>query len=152
MKLVIFEGTPEELQSASSFLNLGTQAVGGVTPKVADATDAAPSTAVEPVALTEDVAKAFLTRRPLPKTQKDVLRVIKKARNAGVTTSELARELGCADDIVKGAMRAFGKRAAHTEGWPKNRKAFKRTWEGKENRYHLLPEVRAVLESGAVPL
>jgi hypothetical protein len=158
MKLMIFEGSSEELKSAAPLLGLDPRAVanagahGSSTVAVVPSAPPASAAAIEGGKLTEEVATVFLTRRALPKTQRDVLRAIKNANGAGITSSELAKQIGCGVDMVKGAMRSFGKKAAHTEGWPEKLPAFIRTWEGSENRYRLHPEILSVLESGKVPL
>lgn len=102
--------------------------------------------------LTTAVAEIFLTRRPLAKNQKEVLKAVLAASDAGVTSSALSETIGCDIDMIKGAMRSFGKRAAHTEGWPSGLKSFDSNWTGTEVCYRLHQAVRDVLTSNRVEL
>lgn len=157
MKFVKFEGTVEELQAAYLLLVDGEaqqdvkkepplQPSAAIIPPVSAAAEIREANGV----LTEAVAEALLTRRPLTKTQLAVLKTIFDAGDKGVTTSEMANLIGCEPATIKGSMRSFGKRVAHTNGWPTDLEAFDRVWLGVENRYRLHPAIRAVIKSGRV--
>jgi hypothetical protein len=129
-----FEGTVEEFRAAHSLLNFDLQDAGK------QAMPDQPSPTSSPLAfpnvdaneeLTYEVAEVFLTRRPLTKNQKNVLKNVLNAGAPGITSSEIAQNIGCE---------------------PEKLQAFVRKWEGSENRYRLHPAVRAVLQSGHIVL
>jgi len=153
---IIFEGTPEEFKAAQPWLPAelqGSSATETARPMAMPVstfpTPASPGSAEE---LSEEAAALYLTRRPFTKTQKAVMKGVFKAGDAGITSSELAELIGCDPATVKSAMRSFGKRVAHTDGWPEDLQAFARNWEGTQNRYRHHPAIRTLLESGRVPL
>lgn len=149
MKLFKFEGTAEELQVAYSLLaddavakNLGNETP--IPPKPMPIPSAEPEKTGE---LTEEVAVAFLTRRPLPKNQHAIIKTLFAVEDGqGLKSSELAATIGCTVAEIQGSMRAFGKRAAHTQGWPSGVRAFQRKWLGSEMSYRLHPVVHAVFD------
>lgn len=152
MKFVKFEGTVEELQAAYPFLTdaVTENSEHPVPPQPIPT----PSTkADKPSEVTEEAAELFLKRRPFPKNQVAILKALLNANeDQGLKSSELATSIGCTVTEVQGSMRAFGKRAAHTEGWPVGRKAFKWKWLGSEMLYRLHPAMRTVLMSGRASL
>jgi hypothetical protein len=154
-----FEGTPEEFQAAYPLLNADLQ--DGNLEKSTDLSSTPTvtlSTKVDeaPTELTEAIAEAFLTKRPFNKVQKGVIQGIMDAGDVGITSSKLAGIIGCEPKTIKSTMRWFGKRVAHTPGWPKKKGKsigiFSQAWEGTENRYRLRVPMRVVLESGRVKL
>lgn len=150
MKFVKFEGTVEELQAAYGLLNYSVEETTNRTPLT---TQMPLDDSKEKDELTEEAIVQFFTRRPLTKTQAAVIKTIFNAEDdVGVKSSELAKLIKCPIATVKSSMRSFGKRVAHTKGWPTNIEAFNRKWLGSENVYRLHPEVRAALKSGHVTL
>ncbi|WP_250537424.1 hypothetical protein [Caballeronia sp. AZ10_KS36] len=146
-----FEGTPEELKLAHPLLYADLQGTTETAPAPL------PSLPEEDGAKTAEILSsqavdAFFKKTPgLSADQRAVMKHVHAAGDAGITSSELAKHIGSAD-VVRVAMRLFGKRAAHTRGWPKGVTTFIRKWEGKENRYLLRREFRSILENGQVTL
>jgi hypothetical protein len=155
MKFVKFEGNIEELQAAYHLL---TDAVENTSESAPPTTP--PQLPLIPSAeikksneLTEEIAKVFLTRRPFPKNQIAIIKkLLSTDHEQGIKSSELAESIGCTVADVQGSMRAFGKRAAHTEGWPSGVRAFERKWLGNEMSYRLHKAVRDILEKKEVTL
>lgn len=158
MKLtnITFEGTPEEFKVAQPWLPVELQGSGATeTPRPLAMPVSTPPVPPIPNAseeLSEEAAALYLTRRPFTKTQKAVMKGVLKAGDTGITSSELAELIGCDPATVKSAMRSFGKRVAHTDGWPEDLQAFARNWEGTQNRYRHHSAIRALLDSGRVQL
>lgn len=152
MKFFKFEGTAEELQVAYPLLYDPIAEVPENKAAVAEEPTLVPL--AEPIKtneLTEDAVVTFFTRIPLTKTHSALIKTLFNAPNGqGFTTSELAKLIKCPSGTIKGSMRAFGKRVAHTEGWPSGVEAFDRKWLGSENVYRLHPAVRVALETGRV--
>lgn len=150
MKFIKFEGTVEELHAAYDLL---TDSVAENKNKTSLTTQIPLADLEETDELTKEAVVQFLTRRPLTKIQTAVLKTIFNAEDdVGVKSSELAKLIKCPIASVKGSMRSFGKRVAHTKGWPTDLEAFNRKWLGSENAYRLHPAVRAALKSGCVTL
>lgn len=155
MKFFKFEGTAEELQVAYSlFADDVVKNFEGEPPASPQPTPIPPLAEPEKTGeLTEEAVVTFLTRSPLPKNQAAIIKTLLNAEDDhGLKSSELAESIGCPIATVKSSMRAFGKRVAHTKGWPSGLKAFKWKWLGSEMSYRLHPAVRAVLMSGRVKL
>lgn len=159
MKFSIFEGSTEEFEKVYPLFKPEPQSVvvntdlqeNGASDPIGDTTEEPPKK--QPAkALTEKAAMNFLTRRPLSQYQKAILKSVYEAGDTGTTNSQMAKRIGCDVASVKAAMRTFGRRVAHTDGWPDGLSAFKQQWEEDQNRYHLHSAVRSVIESGAVKL
>lgn len=154
---VVFVGTPEEFETVrdgffttpngeANALPAGDEADTALELETEQATQDGKS---EPA---KDVVVAALTRINLTKSQKAVLGALVKGAASGITTVELASATGLDRGSIKAVLRSFGKRVAHTPGWPKGVGMFDQTWEGDKNRYRLPPAVREVLEDGSVKL
>ena len=150
MKLLKFEGTVAELQAAyflfADDVSQTNESELSATPsQPTPITSAAPEKTGE---LTEEMAENFLKRRPFNKNQAAIIKTLLNVKDdQRLKSSELAESIGCTIDEVKGSMRAFGKRAAHTQGWPSGVTGFQRKWLGTEMSYRLAPSMHAVLKS-----
>jgi hypothetical protein len=147
-----FEGTPEELKLAHPLLYAELQDANETAQAPVPSSITEENGAKATGALNIQAVEAFFKKTPkLSTDQTAVMKHVHAAGDAGITSSELAKHIGSAE-VVKAAMRQFGKRAAHTRGWPEGVTTFIRKWEGKENRYLLRREFRSLLENGQVTL
>ena len=143
MKLVLIEGTPEEVLSVAKGLE-----VGGTSP-VPEATPAAPTVDVDPgerVFVSTEVARKVLNRRPLSHEQKTVLTMLAKRHPGWVPATELQAATGYTTAQFAGLMGAFGRRFTHTDGFVQGSWLFDAEWNYDKGAYdYRLPDT--VLEA-----
>jgi hypothetical protein len=150
MRYTEFEGTPEEfLRISHRFPGVPSGDTTAAQPPHGGPGDAQPSGAAGEV--TAHAVEHLLTRRPLSVNMKKVLRVLMGAGSAGLTTREIAEEVGISPAELSGVFGAFGRRMAHTPGWD-NADFVDVDDSGAAERYSLKPIVREVLESGRIRL
>jgi hypothetical protein len=149
MKLIAFDGSPEEFASVSHlFAGSSTSPIC----QVSGATSLGPNQAASKPKLDELTAEKALTRIGLSKLQASIVKAIRASGAKGATSADIAAATGFDQKSVRAGMRGFGKRITHTEGWPKGVEMFERIWEGTQNRYRLHPAVETVLAAGKVKL
>lgn len=143
VKLMLIEGTPEEVLSVAKGLEVG----GASSPS--EATPAAPTADVAPgerVFVSTDVARKVLNRRPLSHEQKTVLTILAKRHPGWVPAAELQAAIGYTTAQFAGLMGAFGRRFTHTEGFVQGSWLFDAEWNYDKGAYdYRLPDT--VLEA-----
>lgn len=155
MKVIIFEGTPEEFARAKPDL-LGTHPDAVVVTERTEGPVQSVDTSTN--TLNKQIVMRVLTRRPLSPNLRKVLKALLKADTNGLSTKEIAKTVGINRQELAGVFGAFGRRMANTPGWPDGVSIVGYAQEynddaGKEEwRYWLQPAVREILENGAVRL
>jgi hypothetical protein len=157
IKSLEFDGTPEE------FAQVGHLFAGQPgTPPAAPLSQ--PQASPEPsavgggepeakVELNGELVLRLFNRRPLSQNIRKVFKAFLAAGDKKLTTTDLATAVGITRQELAGVFGAFGRRVAHTAGWPDGL-AFV-GWERNDDDeyvYWLPPVVRQVLESGKVQL
>lgn len=143
VKLMMIEGTPEEVLSVAKGLDVG----GPSSPPVITA--AAPSIDLDPderVFVSTEVARKVLGRRPLSHEQKVVLTTLAKRHPAWVPAAELQAAISYTPAQFAGLMGAFGRRFTHTDGFVAGTWLFDAEWNYDKGAYdYRLPDT--VLEA-----
>lgn len=94
----------------------------------------------------------LLTRRPIPRGQRQLYKALYDAGEVGLSHAELAETIGRDAGAVRGILGALGRRANKTPGYGQDQKpgsAMALSWEELDNgqwRLNLLPEMRSALE------
>jgi hypothetical protein len=143
MKLIIFDGTPEEFSSAAPALRSG---FGG------PAEGAGPQTALPAIEagegrfVTSDEARKVLKRPGLSQPMRKVLVKLYHAGDQLVSSEDLHVTVGYNADQFRGMMGAFGRRIANTIG--RNLWFFRKDWGGSTGRLRMgLPsDVRQAMD------
>jgi hypothetical protein len=104
--------------------------------------------------LTAEIIVLALTRIPLSKNQKTVLRTIVEASPAWVNTVELSERTGLTRQELSGVWGALGRRVANTPGWPDDGEAIQTDWDDNAHlwRYRAVPLFVELVKSGRVNL
>jgi hypothetical protein len=149
MKVMVFEGTPEEILAALPHLKDSmAPSPPVVTPSVTVPTDgdAAAPTGSNYVSLR--VARKVLTRRRLKPLQLVVLKEIYGAHPKPVLATELHKKTGYTAAQFAGLMGAIGRRVSHTEGYMDGDLFFIQDWNEKAGcwAYGLPDTVREALK------
>jgi hypothetical protein len=143
-----FDGTPEEFLRVAHLF--GTQSPIG--PQGPESAEVVPSSSTE-AEITPQMVERVLTRRPLSRDMKKVLKVLLAAGPAGLPTTEIAQAVGISNAELSGVFGAFGRRVANTPGWPRGVAFITRTRDDEHRNWRSLPDIaRQVLESGRVKL
>lgn len=142
VKLVVIDGTPEEVVAVAKGLEMGTVVPAGVAP-------AAPPSdmdAEDKVFVTIEVARKVLSRRPLSREQMAVLKTLAKRHPDWVPAADLHKVTGYTPAQFAGLMGAFGRRVTHTEGYVPGTWMFDAEWNYDIGAYdYRLPD--SVLEA-----
>ncbi len=144
MKLIIFDGTPEEFSSAAPALRSG---FGGQI-EVPGALAGPPTVKVEGGRfMTSDEARKVLTRLQLSDAMRKVLLKLRHAGEQMLSSEELRAEVGYNADQFRGMMGAFGRRIANTIRG-KDLWFFRKDWDGTTGRLSmgLPPSVRQAMD------
>jgi hypothetical protein len=143
VKLVLIEGTPEEVLSVAKGLEVGAASSPSEASLAATTADVAPG---ERVFVSTDVARKVLSRRPLSHEQKTVLTILAKRHPGWVPAAELQAATGYSTAQFAGLMGAFGRRFSHTEGFAEGSLLFDFQWNYEKGAYdYRLPDT--VLEA-----
>ncbi len=96
--------------------------------------------------VSEDLAIAVLTRRPLGETHAKMLNLLDLAGEDWTPAPGIQQELGLSTREFAGVLGAFGKRLSNTDGVG-SRSFFDQYWDGENgyNLYRLPSAVRAAL-------
>lgn len=150
MKIMMFEGTPQEFKEIKQF--------GFFEPKQSnevshDEDTLAQTGSNEVVVLTKEaVLSALIRHGGLTANQKSIVKAIYEHGKEGISSSDISKITGFVPSTVKATMRTIGKRVAHTKNWPDGVKAFDQYWTGSQNIYKLHPIMREIFDSGAIKL
>lgn len=147
VRVVVIEGSPDEVTEVIN----NTQALGGGTPVASGqaqpkpegeaVNEAKPSNGDETTYVSEDIARRILTRRPLSKEQKIVLKTLAAAYPKYVSAPALHKATGYTSAQFAGLMGAFGRRVTHTEGFVEYTWFFDTEWDYEAGSYNYrLPE------------
>ena len=151
MRLMVYEGTPEEIRQVVDTLPKLSRAVSpppeqsaAPEPPDADDTDEEPA---EREFVSVKVARLMLSRRVLSKQQLQVLRAIYKAHPNKVAAPDLQNLTGYTPSQFAGLMGAFGRRLTHTPGYIEPTWFFDQEWdyENGHNLYGLPETVREAM-------
>jgi predicted transcriptional regulator with HTH domain len=145
MRVVILDGTPEEIAQALPQLS------GVSVLTTAQVTAPPPGSATASVGqryVDTEVARRVLTRRTLSEEQRRVLAAMYEAYPGTVLASSLQELIGYTPSQFAGLMGAFGRRFTHTEGFEAGSWFFEQQWDYDEGcfRYALPTSVREALE------
>ncbi len=145
MKLLVFEGTPEEIRKiAQSMLPTTPEHTVTVeTPKERRSTSLRELNSEEGKKfVTEEFAHRVLTRRPAISTPlKAVLKALNEAYPDFVPLSDLHTATDYTPQQFAGLMGAFGRRMSHTDGYDDHAHFFDYRWsDDQENYEYALPE------------
>jgi hypothetical protein len=153
MEIVIFRGSLSEFAAVKNDLFAGGgRIVVSSSPVVPEPEQNAAD------GLSEQLIVRVLTRRALSPHLRKVLKALLKAGPDGLTTREIAEAVGISRARLAGVFGAFGRRMAHTPGWPEDQSIvnYEREYNDdtskQEWRYWLKSIVRDVLERGTVRL
>lgn len=147
LKVIILDGTPEEIRSALPELIGG----GTIVPMRLEKAQSKPSEASADdegrSAVTERVARKILSRRVLSAEMEKALKLIYKSGNEGILGTDLQTALRLSRPQFTGLMGAFGNRISNTQGYIEGDWFFDQEWDSDEltNRYKLPESVRAAL-------
>lgn len=147
MKVMVFEGTPEEILAALPHLKDSLASTPVVAPSVTVPADGdAAATGSNFVSLR--VARKVLTRRRLKPLQLVVLKEIYGAHPKPVLATELHKKTGYTAAQFAGLMGAMGRRVSHTEGYMDGDLFFIQVWNEKAGcwAYGLPDTVREALK------
>jgi len=148
VKLSLLEGTPEEVIRVWNAMKGG--AVDAKSATITDDATALTSATAAPVngaGITPDLILRVLTRRELSVPIRKELKVLIKAGDKGLTTTETAKAVGIDRGQLAGVNGAFGRRIENTDGWPSGVRIIERYRDDAGVRRLRLPEaVRAALE------
>ena len=141
VKLMVIEGTPEEVLSVAKGLEVGASSPLDGAPAVPTAD--APG---ERAFVSTEVARKVLNRRPLSREQKTVLTILAKRHPTWVPAAELQAATGYTTAQFAGLMGAFGRRFTHTDGYIQGSWLFDAQWDYDKGAYdYRLPDT--VLEA-----
>jgi hypothetical protein len=111
------EGEPDDVIKVSRAYAGSEQ----IVTQTATSEHVAPSTlagAVNGSVITPELVLRVLTRRELSDPIRKELKLLAKAGQKGLTTSELAKAIGIDRGQLAGVNGAFGRRIQNTDGWP----------------------------------
>lgn len=153
MKVVVFDGTPQEVAEALKAMGVATpmSAAGAQIAPVAindsGAVEADDDGGTQPLPL--PVAKRVLNRLPtISKNMKKALVSLHKVGDEGLLGSELCELLDFEQSQFRGMMGAFGRRVANTEGWYDGAGFFEYDWDAENGyRYKLFDTSRKAVEA-----
>jgi hypothetical protein len=99
-----------------------------------------------------EVVERALTRIPLSKNQRAVLKAVVEASPGWISTVELAGATGLTRQELSGVWGALGRRVANTEGWPPNGQAIESDWDHDNSlwRYRALSALCEIVKAGRV--
>lgn len=144
MEAIFLRGTQQEVSEALAKLRSESSSDVSATVLVneqggKEANDQAPG------AMSEQFAYRVLTRIPLVDSMENVMETISNAYPAKVPAGDLEKASNMFGRRFTGMMGAFGRRVAHTDGYPDGTFYFVQRWEGKEYHYTFSePVLRAV--------
>jgi hypothetical protein len=143
MKVILFEGTPEEFSAASQALK-GSLASPLQEVQLGEPVETATH---EGRFVTLDEARKILSRIPLAKVMRQVLVKLHAAGEQKLTSEELRAATGYNANQFRGLMGAFGRRVTNTVG--KNVWFFWKQWDPTTSQYNwgLPPSVRQAIEA-----
>jgi hypothetical protein len=143
MKVILFEGTPEEFSAASQALK-GSLAGSQQEVQIAEPAEAV---TLEGRFATIEEARKILSRIPLAKVMRQVLVKLHAAGEQTVSSEELRALTGYNANQFRGLMGAFGRRVANTV--EKNVWFFRKKWDPVVGQYSwgLPPSVRQAIEA-----
>jgi hypothetical protein len=150
MKIMMFEGTPQEFKEIKQF--------GFFEPKQSNEVSHEENAAIQTASnvgteLSKEAAISALIRHGgLTANQKSIVKAIYEHGKDGVSSSDISKITGFVPGTVKATMRTIGKRVAHTKNWPDGVKAFDQYWTGSQNIYKLHPIMRDIFDIGAIKL
>jgi hypothetical protein len=106
------------------------------------------------VEVSPEVIELGLTRIPLSKNQRAVLRAVIEASPDWISSAELAKATGLSRSELSGVWGALGRRASGTKGWPERGEAVESEWDPDKRmkRYRAVPALCQVAKSGRVKL
>lgn len=147
MKVIIVEGTPQEISEAFPDLNMRSAIVSTPTAPSSVPTVSSSKDDDGVSYVTAEVARKVLSRRKLSKEQLEVLRAIYKAHPGTVLGTELQALIGYSRPQFSGLMGAMGRRYTHTEGFVEGAWFFEQEWDdaGATYRYGLPETVREAM-------
>lgn len=151
MKIMMFEGTPQEFKEVKQFgffeLKQGSEISHDDDAPVVQAGSGGDGELTR-----QAVLGALIRHGGLTTNQKSIVKAIYEHGQEGIASSDIAKITGFAPSTVKATMRTIGKRVAHTKNWPDGVKAFDQYWTGSQNIYKLHPVMREVFDAGAIKL
>jgi hypothetical protein len=150
MKIMMFEGTPQEFKEIKQFGFFEPKQSSEVSHDSKDEVHTEPNV-VEGLTK-EAVISALIRHGGLTANQKSIVKAIYEHGKEGIASTEIAKITGFVSSTVKATMRTIGKRVAHTKNWPDGVKAFDQYWTGSQNIYKLHPIMRDVFDVGAIKL
>lgn len=120
MRIVIFEGTPNEFEAVQHLLDSQVSEESATVQaseeqtmiSTADADDAKPAKVIPD----RDVIARILDRRAIPDGQQSLYQALYKNRDRYLTPDEAAAEMGRTRDEFHGVLGALGRRIAATPG------------------------------------
>ena len=150
MKLLIVEGTVEEIREVIPMLQSFTSETKIVTREIDESTlDSEEQRSAEKRPVTLEFALRALTRRPLSEPQRKVLKALYDAHPDCVTSLALREvaDYGSSHQLA-GLMGAFGRRLSNTEGFDENAYFFQWQRDAKNEvwEYRLAETVLEALE------
>jgi len=140
---VTFEGTTEEIATLFPHLSQKSnpvEAVAGVEGRTLQV-ELPTTEADEDSPVSTEFARKVLSRLPLAKQQRDMLRAIYAAHPDRISSAELVRKIGYRHQQFVGLMGAFGRRIGNTEGHIDGSWFFDVEWDqATGSNYYKLPE------------
>jgi hypothetical protein len=141
MKLIIVEGTPQEIAEAFPDINMGSATIRSTSAASPAVANSEPIGADGISYVSIDIARKVLSRRNLSKQQLQVLRAIYKAYPGTISGTALQTLINYTRPQFSGLMGAFGRRLSHTEGCPAGASFFEQDWDYNADTYvYGLPE------------
>lgn len=147
MKVMLFDGTPEEILAV--FPHLKNSPAPTIIPSTASTNGASDSAEAESNYVSLRVARKVLTRRRLNPTQAIVLKEIYRAHPELVLATDLHEKTSYTPAQFAGLMGAIGRRVSHTEGYMDGDLFFIQEWNEEADcwAYGLPSSVREALEN-----
>jgi hypothetical protein len=151
MKIMMFEGTPQELKEIKHFGFFDSNPHTDLPQKGEDIGVKTVNSSEEELTK-EAVISALVRHGGLTSNQKAIVKAIYEHGKEGIASSEISKITGFIPSTIKATMRTIGKRVAHTKNWPDGVKAFDQYWTGSQNIYKLHSIMREVFDVGAIKL
>lgn len=147
VRFVEVEGEPEEVMRLSALFGGSSEKVRREE-HVPNASEPTETSVANVRSVTPELVLRVLTRRELRANIKKALKALQRSPK-GMTSEELAKAVGIDRGQLAGVFGAFGRRVAHTKGWPADAAIIsERRDENGRRVYHLAPVVLTALEKG----
>lgn len=149
MRMFVFEGSVDEIKALQKeLMRSGGAETFAIEPSLPAADPSEADLTPGRGFVSTDVALRFLTRRPLSKEQRAVIKAVYDSHPDGILATALQKLIGYSTSKFAGLMGAFGRRLVNTQGYIDYTWLFDNRWESEHscNRYRFPGSVRRAVE------